>query len=244
MFDRDVFFNEVRASLFAGHFTQQQVDGMNHTLDVWEWIPSKFPDVKLDLRWLGYMMATDYHETSQHMWPIEEYGKGEGMPYGQIDPETLQIYYGRGRVQLTWRDNYHRAVVELDLTGDEDIEWNADMALDPVIASKVQFKGMYQGWFRTGETLPKYFDDDTDDAYTAREIINGDKSHVPSWSNGVSIGNLIKGYHNKFLAALDEAWSEDPAPTPVPPEKLVVGVDIEAPEGVEIRVQINGEPTS
>jgi hypothetical protein len=35
------------------------------------------------------------------MQPIEEYGKGRGMPYGKPDPTTGQVYYGRGFVQLT-----------------------------------------------------------------------------------------------------------------------------------------------
>ena len=209
MFDREVFFDSVRESLFHGHLTQRQVDGMDDMLSVWVWIPTKFPNIELDLRWLAYIQATAFHETSEEMWPIEEYGKGAGYEYGKMDPETSQTYYGRGYVQLTWRDNYHRAVIELDLHGAEDIEWHAEEALDPVIATKVAFRCMYNGWFRDGHTLPRYFDEDTDDAYEAREIINGDKKHVPSWSGGVSIGNLIKGYHNKFYNAL-LASSQEP----------------------------------
>ena len=55
------------------------------------------------------------------------------------------------------------------------------------------------------QTLERYFNETTDNSYGAREIINGDKSKVPSWSNGVCIGNLIKGYHIDFLAALEAA---------------------------------------
>jgi putative chitinase len=197
MFDRTTYFDSVRGPLFGGSLEQRQVDGQNAILNVWEWIPARFPDLVLDVRWLAYMLATAYHETSKEMWPIEEYGKGAGMEYGEIDPETGQTYHGRGLVQCTWRENYARADAELGLTGRHSCEWHAENQLDPTIAARTMFRGMYQGWFRAGHTLPRYFSasEGVDDPYGAREIINGDKSHVPSWSNGVSIGKLIEGYH-------------------------------------------------
>lgn len=209
MFDREIYFDTVRGSLFQGSLSQRQVDGQNDFLDVWEWIPSKWPDLKLDLRWLGYMLATTYHETSQEMWPIEEYGKGGGMTYGETDPETDQTYYGRGYVQLTWRENYARADREIGLDGNESCEWHADNALDPIIAAKICFKGMYSGWFRSGHDLPRYFSDTADDPFGAREIINGDKNTIPSWSGGLPIGNLIVGYHDDFLTALEDASNKE-----------------------------------
>ena len=65
------------------------------------------------------------------------------------------------------------------------------------------FVGMTDGWFRSGHTLERYFNDDTDDAFNAREIINGDKHTVPPWSDGVSIGALVAGYHADFMGALE-----------------------------------------
>lgn len=210
-FDRKTYFDSVRDSLFSGSMSQPQVDGQEAILTVWEWIPSRWPDLVLDLRWLSYMLATTYHETSQEMQPIEEYGKGAGHDYGEIDPETGQTYYGRGFVQLTWRDNYARADSEIGLEGDRSCEWHADNALLPVTAAKVMFRGMHQGWFRSDDegpqNLPRYFRDDppVDAPYNAREIINGDKHIVPDWSNGVSFGKLIEGYHDRFLEALEKA---------------------------------------
>jgi hypothetical protein len=240
LFDRTVYFDRVRADLFAGNLSQQQVDGQNDIIDVWETLPSRFPDLVLDLRWLAYMLATTYHETSQEMWPIEEYGKGAGMSYGVPDSETGQTYYGRGYVQLTWRDNYARATTELELTGLDDLVWHAANALDPVIAAKVMYRGMYRGWFRSDskgpQTLPRYFSATVDDAYTAREIINGDKTTVPSWSYGQSIGVLIAGYHQKFLSALDEA-SASVAPQPAPDEIPTVTITTTG----SVKVIVNGE---
>src|SRR5262245_48374882 len=103
-FARMTYFDSVRESLFTEHMTQQQVDGQNDLLQRWEDEPSSD-----DLRHLAYPLATTLHETASEMWPIEEYGKGSGQPYGVPDPETKQTYYGRGYVQLTWRDNYARA---------------------------------------------------------------------------------------------------------------------------------------
>lgn len=239
MFDRDVYYDSVRASLFSGGMSQKQVDGQNAILDGWEqYLPTQ------DLRFLAYMLATTYHETSKEMQPIEEYGKGSGMSYGVPDPETKQTYYGRGFVQLTWRDNYHRADVEIGLTGDRSCEWHAENALDDDIAARVMWFGMYEGWFRKSsdgkpQTLPRYFNDTVEDPYGAREIINGDKSKVPSWSGGKSIGNLIVSYYQKFLSALHDAWHDEPAPTPVPPEENVVVSSLTLPPGTPYEIWVN-----
>lgn len=225
MFDRKIYFDYVRANLF-GSMTQSQVDGQEAILSEWEANYST-----LDLRWLSYPLATTYHETSKTMQPIEEYGKGSGQSYGKVDPETGQAYYGRGFVQLTWRDNYARADRELMLVGNESCEWYADNQLKVGIAAPTMFLGMIEGWFRKSkdgkvQNLERYFNAHVNDPYEAREIINGDKTKVPDWSNGVSIGNLIKGYNVTFLAALKAALESEP----------------EVPTGVVvIRIQTGGQ---
>lgn len=237
-FNRQTYFDAVRERPFGGSLTQQQVDGQDSILSIFE---TRAP-ADTDLRWLAYGLATAKHETGSTMQPIEEYGQGEGMSYGKPDPETGETYYGRGYVQLTWRDNYARATRELDLSGADDLEWHADRALDPAIASAVMFIGMTEGWFRTGddgkpETLEKYFNDDEDDPFNAREIINGDRNVVPSWSNGVSIGNLIANYHDDFLRALNAAIEVEPLPPEPEPIEIVVEVHVDAPPGVHVTVR-------
>jgi hypothetical protein len=143
------------------------------------------------------------------MWPIEEYGKGAGQPYGVPDPETGQTYYGRGLLQCTWRENYERADGELGLKGADSCVKYADNQLEPTISARTGYQGMVEGWFRPPNTLGKYFNDEDDDPFGSREIVNGDKNIVPSWSNGVSIGNLIAGYHRDFLAALEASAKEE-----------------------------------
>src|SRR5215510_4143290 len=147
--DRKIFFDTVRASLFGGSLSQQQVDGMNFKLDEWRRLY-----MDKDPRWLGYPLATSYHETAQKMWPIEEYGKGQGKPYGVPDPVTGQTYYGRGDVQLTWDTNYKKATQKLGLKGDKDLYWHAAQALDPQISADVMYLGMQEGWFRSDSKGP------------------------------------------------------------------------------------------
>jgi putative chitinase len=226
MFDESLFFDMVRHNPFEGQLTQGQVDGLTALLATWR----EFENGQ-DLRWLAYCLATAFWETGQTMQPIEEYGKGQGYAYGETDPETGQAYYGRGYVQLTWRDNYARADQELALDGDTSCEWHAENALDPVVAAAVLFAGMIHGWFR-GDTLEQYFNDTTDDPYNAREIVNGDKHIIPDWSGGMSIGRLIESYHLGFLDALVTA-SE--AQAPLLARKVVTGGQ------VVYRLVISGE---
>src|SRR4030095_3263062 len=102
-----------------GSLTQGQVDGLNVFLD---WHDNENPPGpetgRIDDRMLADILATTSHETAHTMAPIAEYGKGSGKPYGQRDPETGQASYGRGYVQLTWRENYERQDTKLGLNGE------------------------------------------------------------------------------------------------------------------------------
>ena len=92
--DRDVYFDEVRNTLFAGALTQQQVDGQSVILAVWDYQGGGTP--MTDLRWLAYMLATVYHECATRMWPTTEYGSQDYLQGKDYWP-----YVGRGFVQLT-----------------------------------------------------------------------------------------------------------------------------------------------
>ena len=191
MIDRDVYFNEVRDSLFGGALSQQQVDGQSVILAVWEYQAGGTP--MTDIRWLAYMLATTYHETANKMWPIEEFGKGAGHSYGNPDPETGESYFGRGYVQLTWKENYDKASAALSLIDDRDLVQHPQLALDSLIAVRIMFRGMAEGWF-TGRMLGMYFNEDYDDPVNARQIINGNDQD-----------ELIANYHDDFLAAITAA---------------------------------------
>ena len=191
MFDRQVYFDAVRGPMFGGSMTQEQVDGQLVILAVGDW--HLHTGKMADQRHLAYMLATTFHETATRMWPIEEYGRGDGRDYGTPDPETGQTYYGRGFVQLTWRENYARASSILELKDERDIEWYAERALDVLIATRVMFQGMKEGWF-TGKCLVDYFNPERNDPINARQIINGNDKD-----------ELIADYHYSFLDALIDA---------------------------------------
>jgi hypothetical protein len=130
-----------------------------------------------DARWAAYMLATVKHECADRWQPIEEYGKGKGRKYGEpvsvTDPATGLVhqnrYYGRGYVQLTWRDNYRRLGEELAV---DRLEIEPDLALDPKIAYRIMSLGMRKGRF-TGRRLDQYINAGGADYKGARRIING-----------------------------------------------------------------------
>lgn len=189
------FFAAVRP-LFGGSLTQKQVDGINLTLDAWE----RFGDG--DDRHLAYILATKKHETANTMQPIREYGRGKGKAYGKPD-ETGKAPYGRGDVQLTWRDNYVKADIQLGLRG--RLAENYDLALDPEISVRILIAGMLEGWF-TGKKLSDFssFKD-------MRRVVNGtDKAEA------------IAKYAEAFLEAIEQAGApEVPAEPETPPTGLL-----------------------
>ena len=121
-----------------------------------------------DPRLIAYILATVRHETGFAFAPVSEYALGSGRPYGVPDPETGQAYYGRGYVQITWKENYARfcPVTGLDLVS------CPDMALEPGVAYRIASIGMRQGMF-TGKKLLDFVQGDSFDWTGARQIING-----------------------------------------------------------------------
>lgn len=190
MIDRDIFFDHVRDELFDGALQQIQVDGMSVILAVWEYQGGGTP--MSDERWLAYMLATTFHETAQRMWPITEYGSQDYLQGKEYYP-----YVGRGFVQLTWESNYDKASKALGLIDERDLVDHPEMALDSLIATRVMFRGMAEGWF-TSKKLGNYFSATKDDPVNARQIINGNDCDTQ-----------IAGYHDTFLDALRAATVTD-----------------------------------
>ena len=121
-----------------------------------------------DQRWVAYLLATARWETQYTYSPVEENGKGAGHSYGVPDPQTGKAYYGRGYVQITFKDNYARfsPIVGQDLVN------HPELALEPDVAYKIASVGMRGGMF-TGVGLHHYIHDDVADYVNARRIING-----------------------------------------------------------------------
>jgi hypothetical protein len=148
-----------------------------------------------DVRWAAYMLATVKHECAHTWQPIEEYGKGAGRPYGvavevkdSAGKKYMNTYYGRGYVQLTWKDNYSTIGKQLGL-GD-DLVIHPEKALERETAYAIMSHGMRKGSF-TGKSLGDYIKDATCDYKNARRIING----LDQWER-------IKGYAERFQTML------------------------------------------
>jgi len=176
-FDRNVYFAAVRNELFGGALTQQQVDGQNVILGLWEGGQTGTP--MDDLRWLAYMLATVYHECATKMWPVTEYGSQDYLEGKEYFP-----YVGRGFVQLTWEDNYRTMSSMLGLIDDRDLVEHPEVALDSLIAARVMFRGMAEGFF-TGAKFAV--------AYSFIGVIAGE--FVVS---GAGMGHAIAFAYNSF----------------------------------------------
>lgn len=145
------------------------------------------------IAYVAYALATAYHETAGTMQPIKEYGgaayfnKRYGVEgdnperarkMGNTNPGDGAKYCGRGYVQLTWKNNYARAEMELGVP----LLSNPDLAMYPDIASDIMIRGMSEGWF-TGKKLSTYLPStrlaSISEFNEARRIINGlDKSQM------------------------------------------------------------------
>lgn len=167
--DREFFFQTVRSKF--GRLRQEQVDGFNKILDEWE------ARGLGDKRWLANMLAQSWHETGAQMQPIKEMGSEaylRGKPY--------YPWVGEGLIQVTWEKNHRKfgATAPGQL-----LQWP--------IALRALFDGMIQGVFTT-KKLADYFNEEKDDPYQARRIVNG-----------IDKAALIAQHHRNFLAALKEA---------------------------------------
>ena len=165
-----IFFDDVRNSLFGGKLSQGQVEGMENIIN--------YSTVSLDQ--LAYVLATVKWETAHTMQPIKEYGAT-----AYLKSKPYWPYYGRGLVQLTWKDNY--AKYGLEKTPDKALEWESSLF--------VLFDGMTKGLF-TGKKLDDYINDNKRDYINARRIINGT-------DRAKEIAQIADAYRTALIAAQD-----------------------------------------
>jgi putative peptidoglycan binding protein len=173
-----------------GGLTQSQIDGLELLHGYIELDPNV-----TDIRWAAYMLATVKWECADSWHPIEEGGKGAGHPYGTAVQVTdtdgtsySNTYYGRGYVQLTWKANYEKLGLALNLGN--QLVVHPEKALEPATAYSIMSYGMRNGSF-TGKKLSDFIHADQCDFKNARKIING----LDQWA-------VIKGYAEKFEAML------------------------------------------
>lgn len=111
----------------------------------------------------AYILGTA--EWESFITPIEEWG-GPSKHYAP--------YYGRGFVQLTWRENYAKFTTLLKTQRGitADLVAHPELALNPANAAFIIAYGMKHGSF-TGVKLDNFFYGNTADWLNARRIVNG-----------------------------------------------------------------------
>jgi len=149
-----------------------------------------------DVGWGAYMLATVKHECAEKWQPVKEFGLGAGHAYG--NPVTVtdkqgkkytNTYYGRGYVQLTWKDNY--AGLGQALGMDDELVLDPDKALDPETAYRIMSYGMRNGSF-TNKKLSDYIDSNQCNYPSARQIINGLDRHTLIAGYATNIEMLLR----------------------------------------------------
>lgn len=116
---------------------------------------------------IAYVLATADWETNHTFEPVREaYWLSEAWRKRHLS--RYYPYYGRGYVQLTWRENYEKysKLLDIDLVNDPDI------ALQPDVAAFILVHGFKAGAF-TGKKLEDYVNEDKRDYKNARRCING-----------------------------------------------------------------------
>ncbi|WP_340109447.1 hypothetical protein [Pikeienuella sp. HZG-20] len=179
---RQAFYDAVTPGLFRGSLPPSQKDPLDRLID--EGLARE-----RTLYEAAYVLATAYHETDRFR-AMEEYGRGEGRPYGQdvlLYSGRSVRFHGRGFVHLTWLGNYVWASAATGV----DLVSSPDRAKEPAISAKIIWEGMIQGAF-TGKGLADYRTGDGKlDYVQARRVVNGtDKA------------DLVAGYAEQFEAGL------------------------------------------
>ena len=126
-----------------------------------------------DLRQIAYVLGTVYHEC--RFRSIKEIRAKAGTEVWRMQERYWHTgYYGRGFSQLTWIKNYKKfeAVVKMDLVK------KPDLVLLPEVGAKILVYGMKNGTFvanglKSSINLDRYFNQDTEDWFNARKIVNG-----------------------------------------------------------------------
>ncbi len=212
-FDNKAFFDRIRASVFAGSMTQEQVQGCERIIAAWN--ATRPAD---HFTFLAYILATSYHETAHTMQPVREIGQGKGRAYGRKDPDTGLVYYGRGDVQLTWKRNY--ALVSRYFN--EDFVNNPDLALDPYWSARILIEGSMLGWF-TGKSLKDYRIKFGLDYVKCRVVVNGrDRATlIAGYARHFEDALRIGFFNGKGDITMTPGQKPDSQSTPLPPAKPV-----------------------
>lgn len=208
--------------------------------------------VETDDKWrntgeLAYFFATIGWETGWTFAPIEE----RRAATSQQNVRRMQDrywstgYFGRGYVQLTWRENYKKMG---DILG-VDLVKNPEELLKPKISYEVAAIGMRQGLFRTRSNgspikLSDFITNTAADFVRARDIINGDVE-----KNGPIIAKYAEELHDIIKKSIvieeDVVLNTDNNKEPIkPPTKIDNNVVTSTQSDNNTATEINTSPWS
>lgn len=115
---------------------------------------------------VAYVLATVQWETAQTFKPVREaFWETEEWRRAHF---RYYPYYGRGFVQITWKNNYEKYSRLLGI----DLVNNPDLAMDPHVALFILVHGFKTGTF-TGRKIGDYINRSQTDFLNARRCING-----------------------------------------------------------------------
>jgi len=168
MLNRRKFFDGYRSALDPNRkLDQKEVNALTIFLDFVDasWKMFTVP------QW-AYVFATVFHETNATFLPVKEaYWLSEDWRKKNL---RYFPYYGRGYVQITWKDNYAKFSKDIG----EDFVKNPDLVMVPKYAFRILVDGFMNGMF-TGKKISDYIHGDVKDYRNARRCINGtDKAEL------------------------------------------------------------------
>lgn len=131
-----------------------------------------------------------------------------GAAYPGSQPEDVKLaarecdfytYIGRGLVQVTGRGSYGTYSNRAE-TNNEDFVTSPENITIPDYAAAVLILGTEDGLCGRGHKLSDYDKTSTFDALNARDVVNGDKNHIPTDADGNPIGIETFGQRIRRIA--------------------------------------------
>ena len=198
-FDKSTFFTDYRGRF--GPLKETEVNGLDFLLDQIE----KDSEFTI-LRQVAYMLATVKGETGIFQPLKERRANPNKQPalFKQQEKYFPSGFFGRGYVQLTFKENYRNAgdklagtVMEIkkqdgsvrNVTVDRDTFVNEpDLVMQPVVSYQILSHGMREGWFRRRKNgvpfkLSDFINEGTPPDYKgARNIINHPSSSADKFA--------------------------------------------------------------
>lgn len=139
------------------------------------------------VEYAAYLLATIRNECGASMQPVKEIKAGpKELVWIKYQSKYWATgFFGRGYSQLTWKENYQQ--FSRLLFNDDRLVKNPDLVMKPEIGYQILSLGMVQGLFRrrsktSAFKLSDFFNDKTEDATGARQIVNGIGGTAYQWA--------------------------------------------------------------